>query len=171
MGAPSAVGSAGVGLRITSNGALEAFDARLRRLQALDLSEMLESVGSVVESQTRRRITDEKTSPEGVPWAEWQESYAGHQHGRNKGHKAHPGQLSEAGGHSILELSGDLKDSIQFDVQGDSVIIGSNLIYARVHQEGFAEKNIPARPYLGLSDENRDEVEQMVRDFIEEALS
>lgn len=33
--------------------------------------ELLESIGAVVESQTRRRISDEKTSPAGERWEEW----------------------------------------------------------------------------------------------------
>lgn len=38
--------------------------------------ELLESIGAVVESQTRRRISSEKSSPAGEKWQDWSDSYA-----------------------------------------------------------------------------------------------
>ena len=37
--------------------------------------ELLESIGSIAESQTRRRISDEKTAPDGTPWQDWSAGY------------------------------------------------------------------------------------------------
>ena len=36
--------------------------------------ELLDSLGGIVESQTRRRIADEKTSPDGHRWDDWSSS-------------------------------------------------------------------------------------------------
>ncbi len=45
-------------------------------------------------------------------------------------------------------------------MNGDSVEVGSNLEYAAVHQFGY--KNIPARPYLGVSESDGRRVLQRV---------
>jgi len=56
----------------------------------------------------------------------------------------------------ILNYGGQLKRSLIFNAFPDgSVIFGSNMIYARIHQEGGQagrgnKANIPARPYMGV---------------------
>lgn len=148
---------------------------RLDRLSHIDTTDLLESVGAVVESQIRRRIKHEKKSPDGEAWEELSPRYE-----RRKS------KISSGG---LLELHGGLLDSIQFEVRGDTLIEGSNLIYSWTHQVGDKREapswsgagrsggkmassthtvEIPARPYLGLSDENRDEVEDVVIDWLKE---
>ena len=85
-------------------------------------AELLESIGAVVERQTRGRISDEKTAPDGTPWAPWSTDYAKTRHGNQ----------------SLLSGVGDLRDSIEFQVQRNSVRGGSALAYAGVHQDGFS---------------------------------
>lgn len=126
------------------------FRKRLAMLSHLRLGRLYEVLGSEVESQTRRRLTEEKTDPDGRPWPEWSESYA--QVRPNRG--------------GLLELDGGLVDSLAYEVEGDAVIVGSNLVYALVHQEGHDDMGIPARSYLGISDENLDDLGQLVMDFI-----
>ena len=138
-------------IEIQSNG-LAAARRQLLQLERPDyMAELLESVGALVESQTRRRIQEEKTGPDGEAWAEWSERYARTRHG----------------GQSLLQGEGDLLDSIQYLVSGDTVEIGSNLIYAGVQQEGYAKKNLPARPYLGLSPENEAELDLLIADMVQ----
>lgn len=149
---------AGTGLRIDSE--IQGIDALQRRLAALAnpgaRGELLESIGAVVESQTRRRIEEEKTAPDGEPWADWSEEYAKTRHG----------------GHSLLMGEGDLGDSIQFAVTGDAVEVGTNLIYGAIHQFGGDEVGmpIPARPYLGLSADDGAELVDIVNDWIDATL-
>jgi len=112
-------------------------------------AELLESVGALVESQTRRRIQEEKESPEGEAWEAWSERYAATRHG----------------GNSLLQGEGDLLDSIQYLAGDDEVEVGSNLVYAATHQYGDPGRGIPARPYLGLSDEDEQEIDELIRDF------
>jgi phage virion morphogenesis protein len=51
----------------------------------------------------------------------------------------------------ILRYSGHLFRTLTYNAYPDgSVIFGSNVIYAHVHQAGY--ENIPARPYLGAPD-------------------
>jgi phage gpG-like protein len=56
------------------------------------------------------------------------------------------------------------------EVVGDEVEIGSNLIYAATHQMGDEERNIPARAYLGLSDDDESELQEVIDDFISRAM-
>lgn len=131
------------------------FRQRLRMLSSMRLGRLYQVLGSELESQTRRRIAEEKSAPDGENWDEWSEAYAA--------------RRPKRGG--LLDLDGGLVESIAFEVTGDAIVVGSNLVYALVHQEGFDKKNIPARPYLGVSDENLEDLGQLVIDFIERQLS
>lgn len=71
-------------------------------------AELLDSIGAVAESQTRRRITDEKASPGGEPWQDWSTRYAKTRHGNQ----------------SLLQGNGDLLDSVTFVVERDRVHVG-----------------------------------------------
>lgn len=154
--------------QLSING-LDLVYPRLRRLSQLDLSALLEGIGSEVENQTRRRFQEEKTDADGIAWPEWSERYAASKHG-DDGHARHPGARRESGGHSLLVLRGDLQDSLQSEVSGDEVTVGSNMVYALTHQEGDPDRNIPARPFLGLSAQNVGELEDYVVNFMEELV-
>lgn len=149
--------------------------------------ELLESIGAVVESQTRRRITDEKTSPAGERWEEWSPGY----------------RKTRNGNQGLLQGNGDLLDSIQYVVERGHVRVGSPLSYSGVHQEGFSGSvqvsahsrlvhqafgralkhpvwqsvgahnrmmNIPQREFLGLSTANSEELMHVIGDFWSEVL-
>lgn len=63
----------------------------------------------------------------------------------------------------ILQVEGKLAASVNTQYDNDSAVIGSNLPYAAIHQlGGLAGKNkkveIPARPYLQLTDDDFDEI-------------
>lgn len=145
-------------------------------------AELLDSLGGVVERQTKRRISDEKRAPDGGAWAPWTEEYKKTRHGNQ----------------SLLEGEGALLDSIEYQVQRNSVRVGSALVYAGVHQDGFSgsvqvpahirritqafgkalqfpvyqsvgaftrQMAMPARPYLGLSSSNQAELLAVIGDF------
>lgn len=140
---------------IKSNG-FAAAQRKLLQMGSLDLhSELLENVGALVESQTRQRIQEDKIGPDGQAWAEWSERY-----GRTRN-----------SGQSLLQSEGDLLDSIQYLVGRDVVEVGSNLIYAATHQYGDDARGIPARPYLGLSDEDERELDELLRDVVQDFLN
>lgn len=125
---------------------------RLQRLAQLDTTPLLEAIGAEVESQTRRRIAVDKASPAGVPWPEWSADYAATRHS----------------GHSLLQGAGHLLDSITHQVDGDSVLIGSPLVYAATHQFGDDERGIEQRQFLGLEGDDLDDVVGLVEDYLEQ---
>lgn len=149
--------------------------------------ELLESIGAVVESQTRRRISDEKTSPAGEKWQDWSDGY----------------RKTRNGNQSLLQAGGGLLDSIQYIVERGRVRVGSPLSYSGVHQDGFSGNvsigahkrlisqafgralrhpvwqsvgahtramNMPRREYLGLSSDNSQELMHVIGDFWKEVL-
>jgi len=137
---------------------LDAVRKRLDGLADFDRAGLLDAIGAEGESQTRRRIEEERTDPAGQPWEPWSPRYARTRHGN----------------HSLLMGEGDLLDSIQYLVAGGTVEWGSNLVYAAIHQFGGEEigmPGLPARPYLGLNPENETELLAVVNDFLDEALA
>lgn len=147
---------------------LAGLNTRLAQLTQVDLTPLLNALGLEVESQTRTRIESEKTSPDGTPWK------------------------PNARGGPILELQGLLHNSITYQVAGDQVQIGTNLRYARIHQFGgeirprnashlrfqvngqwvtVDKVEIPARPFLGLSQQNWADVALLIDDFVDGLIS
>lgn len=135
---------------------------RLNDWKKIDFHPLLEQVGEVVELQTRTRIDEEKQSPDGKDWQDWSDSYARTRHG----------------GHSLLVAWGTrnkqkdsegnpLINSIEFNVSGDTLHVGSDLVYAATHQFGDSKRGIPERPFLGLSDENRADLEAAIAVYIQ----
>lgn len=146
---------AGTALEISVDSSeLAALRSRLGDLvlSASDRREVLGIVGSEIESQVRRRLSDEKESPDGVPWIDWTDAYAATRHG----------------GHSLLQSQGDLLDSLTHQVSDDQVEVGTNLVYGAIHQFGGDEVGmaIPARPYLGLSTGNQSDLDALLEDWI-----
>ena len=141
-------------LRVRLSG-LQDVDRILKRISELQMSDMLDAVGSEVVAQTQLRIQFEKTDPAGDDWDEWSPKYAATRHS----------------GHSLLMNEGDLLESIQHVVNGNDLEVGSNRPYAKDQNFGDPLKNLPARQFLGLSAENRDDVILVIRDWLEGQLS
>ena len=177
-----------IGVQVTGTQELERYQQLLETLSdPKHKVELLDSLGGIVESQTRRRIADEKTSPDGQRWDDWSSSYAKTRHGNQ----------------SLLQSEGDLLDSIQYQVQRNQVRIGSPLAYAGVHQYGFSGPvqvsahtrlitqafgkaipqrtqfissftrmmNIPQREFLGLSTDNQADVYTVIGNFWKELMN
>lgn len=128
---------------------------------------LMESVGEALVSGTKKRF-DEKKDPEGTPWK--------------------PSRRALEKGGKTLMHSGRLRRSIDYAATSDKVMVGSNLAYARIHQKGgeitpkkakklvFKDSDgktvavdavtIPARPYLGVSKEDMEEVKSTMADFL-----
>lgn len=146
-----------VGIAITLQDAdLEELNRRLNQFQNLSgrftgLYDMLTALG---ESQTRRRIESGRTSPEGVPWKPWSPTYA-----KSKRH-----------GPALLQKTGALLDSLTAFVDGNTAGWGTNLSYAATHQLGDSDRNIPARPFLGVGDADLAEFYAAIEAYLEDTL-
>lgn len=160
---------AGVVLEIDFNtaGAGQAFAAL--RLATSDLRPMLEDVGAEVESSTLERF-ETNIAPDGTAWPQ-----------------SYRAQLE---GTPTLVDEGFLRDSLNYQVDGDAVVIaagGPAAPYAAVHQVGATitakgealrfqladggfitakSVRIPARPYLGVSEADRSAILDIIFDHL-----
>lgn len=117
---------------------------------------LLKIVGRLHTGQVQERIDTEKTAPDGSQWPDWSDDYAD----------------TRGEGKSLLEDEGDLLTSIHERlINQNTIAVGSSLIYAATHNEGDPDRNIPARKYLGLSDENQDEMEIVIIDWLDRQLA
>ena len=115
----------------------------------------LDEIGARLVASTLERFRSE-SAPDGTPW---QRSLRA---------------LVQGG--QTLQDTGRLRDSIQHVVRGDGVDIGSNLVYAAIHQfGGKAGKGravtLAARPYLGIDDRDAAAIERIVTRHIAEAVT
>ncbi len=115
-----------------------------------DTQALMESVGEALRSGTIERFEAEE-DPQGKKWK--------------------PSARAMAGGGKTLDKESHLKDSIDYAATSDKVMVGSNLPYARIHQLGGKtgkghKVDMPARPYLGVSEEDMDEVRETMADFL-----
>ena len=133
---------------------------------------LMESIGEALVSGTLKRF-DAEEDPQGRKWEP-------------------SGRASEEGGQTLTS-KGRLRDSIDRVATPDKVMVGSNLAYARIHQEGgiITPKNakklvftgrggkkvavdkvtIPARPYLGVSEDDMDDVKAAMTKFLAGAFT
>lgn len=125
----------------------------LSKMTNLPLNGLLGDLGAKMLEQNRNRLTDLKESPDGKPWKKWSSKYQS---------TNPPGDL--------LEESHQLLDSLAVRQGPDAVSVGSDLLYAAVHLLGSEKRNIPARPFLGFSDENMEELGQIATDFLREEM-
>ena len=139
--------------------ALDYYDSELRHTierlthRLSDLRPAMADIGEYMLLATRGRY-DKQEAPDGTKWTPLKPSYA-KQKRRQKNALA-----------GILTLSGQLRDTITYEAFSDAVVIGSNKIYAATHQLGRDEANIPARPYLGVSEVDRTEIREILRGYL-----
>lgn len=152
---------AGIGIEIDLRDLIARVDA-VAMLFGPAPEELLDQVGQRMVTQTRNRLDSSKVSPDGVPWDAHSDVYAD--------------WLAEnfpAG--TLLNREGSLLDSIEHQVSGDTLTVGSVLEYARIHQLGGMagrnhKVNIPARPYLGLGAMDIDSIRAVIVAYYESKL-
>jgi phage gpG-like protein len=154
-------------INLTKLGFTDA-DAALGRLDPIQGEKLLTGLGRLIREQTVERILGGGPSPDGAGWRDTIEM-------RNP----------------ILNRSGALARSIDYRASADSLVVGSSLIYAAIHQFGgvirpktasalafmlggrlvrTGKVTMPARPYLGLSAENRAEATRSVVAYLRRML-
>ncbi|WP_147613912.1 phage virion morphogenesis protein [Treponema pectinovorum] len=128
-------------------------------LKPSDRKKLLHSIGVEMESQTKERF-ETKTSPDGDDWAEIAQSTK--KFYRKKYGSDNPGKGT------LWRLSSvPLIDTVTSQAGSWSVLVGATKVYAAVHQYGWRERNIPARPYLGLSNDDKVDIIGIINTFLE----
>ena len=119
----------------------------------LNLQPLWQLVGMYVQKQTIKERFDKEQAPDGTKWKPLSPARIKQ---RLKRHKS--------GNMKILQDTGELRRSVQYEAGQTYVRIGSNLIYARTHQ--FGRGYIPARPFLGVTPNERKHINDMFRAYL-----
>jgi len=138
------------GISINWNGLKDKLERGSANLA--DTQRLMTTIGVAMKAQTVRRF-HEGVDPDGKAWEPSKRAAAA------KGGKA-------------LVDTGRLRNSISYSAAPLEVHVGSNVEYARIHQLGGKagrnkKVNIPARPYLGLSTEDQEEIADKVKGHLE----
>ena len=138
-----------------NDAALTAGLERLRQaLSGGDMSPVFDEIGSSIATSILDRF-ERQRGPDGEPWT--------------------PSLRAEQENGQTLTDSAHLRQSITWNATGDGVEIGTNKVYAAIHQFGGQagrrhSVTLPPRPFLGLSDDDRDEIAAIIEDHIAETL-
>lgn len=97
-------------------------------------------------------------SPDGTPFAPLSDDY------RTSARK----QRSR-GADKILILDDFLHGDLAYFADIEGLELGTNTLYGASHQ--FGRDDIPARPFLGFSDDDIAEIEQIALDYLEDLLA
>lgn len=155
---------------------IEINDAEVRRAidglisAAVNLQPALDEIGTMLVAATQQRF-ERGEAPDG---ARWPESI----------------RAREEGGQTLIDR-GHLRDSITHRASAEEVEVGTNVLYAATHQFGATirarnarhlkfrlgdrfvsktEVTIPARPFIGISADDRAEIAEILIDHLREAL-
>jgi len=121
-----------------------------------DLSDPLNSIKNLLLSSVQENFDDEGRPKK---WKDLADSTKAARQKKNKW----PGP--------ILNVEGDLSSSINAQVDGNSILVGSGLPYARIHDlGGMAGKGkkvkIPQREFLVFQDEDRKEAREILLEHL-----
>ena len=155
---------AGASIKITLDDA--AVLGAINRLLASgkDLTPLMRDIGEHLLNTTRKRFVDQE-APDGTPWAPLSENTK-----RGKRRNVE----------KVLTESGILRGQLAYRANADRVEIGSPTVYAGTHQFGAETGafgttssdtpipwgDIPARPFLGLSDDDERKIAELVNDHL-----
>ena len=134
-----------------------------------DLSPALRDIGEMLDNSHDRRF-DQQVSPDGTPWSPLSDVTLSRKK-RNKD--------------KVLTADGGLRESLHPDVTADTLTFGTNKLYAAVHQFGALQGafgnnrrgspipwgTIPARPFLGFSAADKEEVQRILSRHLKQAYS
>jgi phage virion morphogenesis protein len=138
----------------------------LAALADADLTGLMDLIGAALVASTQQRFEDQR-SPAGVPWRR-------------------SARAASVGGQTLVD-SGRLRASITHRPSRDRVEVGTNVLYAATHQFGATIRartarglrfrigdawrtaravTIPARPFLGLDQADRDEIAAITTEWL-----
>lgn len=111
---------------------------------------LLTQIGTHLANSSTERFNT-KTAPSGVSWA-----------------TLAPSTQARKGNNNILVDTGALQASILSRVTGMTIEVGSAQSYSIFHQ--FGTDNTPARPFLGLSETDKGEINNIINDYIQDLM-
>jgi phage gpG-like protein len=160
---------AGFSIKVDSSSINKALSNVSGKLSNLEPA--FRDVGEYMLRATRGRF-DTQSEPSGKPWAPLKPATIKAKERRKSGGRTKPraGKLvakTKANPTDILLDTFFLRDTLSYSADGSGVRIGSPLVKARSLQLGYPKRNLPPRPFLGLSAADEAEVVEIFKDHIE----
>ena len=151
---------AGARIQIDFDGADRVSEALKRLADAgANLVEPLSEIGELLITSHEERWREER-APDGTPWKPLSEDY------RQWKERKRPGR-------TILVFDDILRGTLRYEVDRDELRFGTDRPYGARHQFGFdgpdslgRSISTPARPWLGLSDDDEDAILDTLRDYL-----
>ncbi len=129
-----------------------------------DMTPVMRDIGQRMEARVRARFETE-TDPMGNMWDEWADSY----------HPAKGGSRPTDGNTGILDLYGDMLNSLNWSADRTSVTVGFGQPYAAYHEFGTSKMKrrgmLFANPDTGeLAPDDEAEILDVIQDFLSQPL-
>lgn len=157
----------GVSIQVTA-GSRQVRDAIAALVAAgRDLREPFDEIGASLLTSTQQRIQDEET-PEGERWPELAESTQKRWIGKGS-------KRTQRGKDHMLRVKDLLYAAISYTASASELMLGTNKTQAALLQFGGTEdmpagpRAVPARPYVGLSADDENEIGAILTDYLTEA--
>lgn len=173
-----------INIEISDNGVGQALDRLFRSAQKP--RPVLEQIGEILVDSTKRRFST-STGPDGQRWAPNTETtilrYLGvykSSFSKRGGRLTKKGAERAGSKRPLIGETGSLSSQISYAINGaGTLFVGSTMIYAAAQQFGakkhqFQGKapwgDISARPFLGLSDQDRTNILDTIADYLTDSL-
>lgn len=142
----------------------EALDILITKMD--DSEGVLRLIGETLSESTKQRFVEAK-SPDGTTWKANKQTtldFYAKEFGTARTLKKKP----------LTGKSRELQTTITYEVTGDQLFVGSPLPYAAMQHFGgvtsprsmIPNKAIPARPFLGISEEDEQEIIEIINDLL-----
>ncbi len=118
--------------------------------QAISMEPAFSEIGNLLVHSIRQHF-DLQQAPDGTPWAPLSPNTSTEKKSVNK----------ILHGENLL-----LRDKIHFQTDDRSVEVGTDLDYAATHQFGDPDRNIPARPFLGIGPEDETDIIEILQEHL-----
>lgn len=126
----------------------------MRSLRGESRDLLLNDIGEYLLRSTRDRNKTQR-SPTGQPWKPLSPAYKKYKDRKRPGVRMLVFDFHMQG------------DQLSYQVAGDNLFVGTNAVYGARHQFGDeGDDGMPARPWLGLSAEDQEEIELIVDDHL-----
>ncbi|EMY6610571.1 phage virion morphogenesis protein [Vibrio parahaemolyticus] len=124
--------------------------------QGTSLQPAFQDIGEMLLLSHDQRFRDQ-VSPDGEPWAPLSPAYQAKKHKRQN---------------DILTLNSILSGNLSYIATGSNLFFGTPTEYGAIHHFGGSEDMrpanaaIPARPWLGVDDDDKAEIYDILSDFL-----
>jgi len=141
----------GITLKVDNPGVIEVLNEILRRGQ--NLRPALEMIAEEVLQPSTRERFDTEEAPDGTKWMPLSPEYQARK---------------KKNADKILTLEAFLRESFFPEISDTQLLFGTDKIQAATHQFGrpVGDGEIPARPFLGISDDDERHIIDILQTFL-----